>query len=180
MAQKAKGWYHKVKNYVIYDIKEIVLPSSLPDPPGYVPAPKKSWVEQWSVLSTVIRKYLDSWDSKKLQAELRRRRGESEVIEETGTSAELQDLMEEVKATARGGARAVEPYLKYLYKTRVAAYRDALKQFIAGYKEGFNEVHEGTGPSNGKNKSDGGSPTEEATHAPADERAKGSHRPPNT
>lgn len=42
---------------------------------------------------------------------------------------------------ARGGATALRPFLQNLWNTRAVAYRDAVQQFIAGYKEGFQEAN---------------------------------------
>ncbi len=40
----SKLW-HRVKTYIKYDIREIVNPTSLPNPPDYVPPRKLTWGE---------------------------------------------------------------------------------------------------------------------------------------
>lgn len=40
---------------------------------------------------------------------------------------------------AKGGAKTVVPYLQGLYTSRAGAYGEALKQFVAGYREGLKE-----------------------------------------
>ena len=42
-------------------------------------------------------------------------------------------------AAARGGAKTAVPYLQNLYTTRASAYGEALKQFVAGYREGLEQ-----------------------------------------
>lgn len=128
----------RVKLYLKYDLKEIVFPSSLPNPPGYVDPPRKTFSEKLSSFRTSIRLYLDTWDSAKLDAALRRQRGEKE--ESVRRDGEAEMLAEELKLTIKSGANTLLPYLRYVYKTRAAAYRDAVKQFIEGYQEGFQEA----------------------------------------
>ncbi len=52
-----------------------------------------------------------------------------------------------VGEAARGGASAMKPFLQNLWSTRAVAYRDAVQQFIAGYKEGFQEANKPDIPS---------------------------------
>ena len=40
----SKLW-HRIKTYVKYDFREIVNPTSLPNPPDYVPPRKLTWGE---------------------------------------------------------------------------------------------------------------------------------------
>ena len=40
-----KTW-HRVKSYIRYDLREIINPSSLPNPPDYVPPEKLTWRER--------------------------------------------------------------------------------------------------------------------------------------
>lgn len=120
------------------------MPSSLPDPPGYVPPPKLPLRQRFADFTVAVRQYIDSWDRAKVDAELRRQRGETEadVAERQREREELRLLAQEVGEAAQGGAKAMVPYLQHLYKTRAAAYRAAVKEFISGYNEGFQEAHE--------------------------------------
>lgn len=43
-----KVW-HRLKTYLRLDFREIVNPTSLPNPPEYVPPKKQSWEETWKV-----------------------------------------------------------------------------------------------------------------------------------
>ena len=82
-----------------------------------------------------------------MQAQLRKQRGEDEnsssnnPSEADETVQELKALAAELKEVSRGGAHTAWPYLQNLYKTRVRAYREAVMQFIEGYKEGFQEAN---------------------------------------
>lgn len=38
-------------------------------------------------------------------------------------------------AAAKGGSKALKPFLSTLYQTRARAYRDAVQQFVEGYKQ---------------------------------------------
>lgn len=128
----------RAKLYLKYDLKEIVLPTSIQDPPGYVAPQRKSLREKVLLLRTNFGLYLDTWNSAKLDAALRQQRGEKESgVKRDG---EAEKLAEELKLTAKSGANSLLPYLRYVYKTRAAAYRDAIKQFIEGYQEGFQEA----------------------------------------
>lgn len=43
-------------------------------------------------------------------------------------------------AAAKGGGQALKPFLASLYQTRAEAYRDAVQQFVGGYKQGFQQA----------------------------------------
>jgi hypothetical protein len=58
---KLKVVYRKVSDYICYDLKEIVLPSSLPDPPHVVKRRKLTWHERFLVLKEASRLYAASW-----------------------------------------------------------------------------------------------------------------------
>ena len=143
-----KSILHRTYRYVRYDIREILFPSSIPNPPGYVPPPGKTLRQKVNILTSAVRLYIDSWDSKKVEAQLRRERGEPDVPDNSDSpeqreedSEELKLLSAELKDTAKGGAHILWPHLQQLYKTRAKAYREAVKQFIEGYKEGFQEAN---------------------------------------
>jgi hypothetical protein len=95
--------------------------------------------------------YIDSWDSEKLQAEIKRRRGDVDSSlteeEERAAAEEIRMLTQEIKDVTRGGAHTMWPHLQHIYKTRVRAYREAVNQFIEGYKEGLAEKPEEETPS---------------------------------
>ncbi|GAB4820592.1 hypothetical protein N2152v2_007638 [Parachlorella kessleri] len=89
-----------------------------------------------------VREYIESWDSDKLRQKLRERHGVDPFEQEVqATKKELKSLMDEFGDAVRGGAPALKPFLQNLWNTRAVAYRDALQQFIVGYKEGFQEAN---------------------------------------
>jgi hypothetical protein len=157
--------------YIRHDVPEIIFPSSLPNPPGYIEPPKKTLRQHLLKINSAVRRYIDSWDSEKLKAELKRQRGgvdDSLTKEEERLAAEeIKMLAAEFKDVARGGAHTMWPHLQHLYKTRVRAYREAVNQFIEGYKEGFSEkTQEGEGGS-----SSSGNNTPAASPAAAEKKA---------
>jgi hypothetical protein len=52
---------------------------------------------------------------------------------------EGEALQQELGAAARAGALAARPYLRELYQTRAAAYRDGVREFVLGYREAFRD-----------------------------------------
>eukprot|EP00887_Chlorella_sp_A99_P002635 scaffold6.g2635.t1 len=140
---KAKALARRAADWLRHDLREIVAPSSLPDPPGYVPAPRTSLLKWLRILRHAGRAYVDTWDSRKLEAKRRELRGEAAAAETAEGSArqEFKDLAAEFAAAAKGGSAAMKPFLVNLYQTRAAAYRDAVRQFIEGYKEGFQQAN---------------------------------------
>ncbi|KAH1122662.1 hypothetical protein J1N35_005822 [Gossypium stocksii] len=57
----AKVVCKKLYDYVQYDLKEIALPSSLPDPPYIKKCHKLTWHERFLVLKEASRLYTASW-----------------------------------------------------------------------------------------------------------------------
>jgi hypothetical protein len=151
MAGKAPppGAWRRLRIYVARDLREIVAPSSLPNPPGLPPPPPP--LPLGAALrraAGVARRYVETWDREKLDAALRERGllDEEEPAGAGGVSASgaavgetLRDLAARLGAAARGGSAAVRPVLQEAVRTRAAAYRDAVREFIAGYREGFRE-----------------------------------------
>jgi hypothetical protein len=146
---KDAHFLRRAYRYIRHDVPEIIFPSSLPNPPGYVEPPKKTLKQHIAITKSAIKRYIDSWDSEKLQAELKRRRGDVDDSltkeEERMAAEEIRMLATEFKDVARGGAHTVWPHMQHIYKTRVRAYREAVNQFIEGYKEGFAENSKGAG-----------------------------------
>jgi hypothetical protein len=151
MAKQAH-FLRRAYRYIRYDVPEIIFPSSLPNPPGYIEPPKKTLRQHWIKINTAVQRYIDSWDSEKLQAELKRQRGDKDPLtkeEERAAAEEMRLLAAEIKNVTKDGAHTLWPHLQHIYKTRVRAYREAVNQFIEGYKEGLaEEPKEGGGGEN--------------------------------
>lgn len=138
-----------IKHYFQHDFKEIILPSSLPNPPGYTPPPPVTWSETVERLRKTFTMYLDTWNKEKLKEHMRKHGIEvkDDDAQDIPDTEELKALKSEIQKTMRSGPSAIGPYLKYLYKTRAVAYQQAVKEFIVGYREGFKEAQN---PSNKK------------------------------
>ena len=201
-AHRPPGLFRRVRNYFRHDLREIIAPNSIPDPPGVSRPPRLTLRQKlqaragwlgvgWAggrclppaprlltprvsvpqVTQDALRAYMESWDSEKLQAELRRR-GEAEA--EAAEAAQGESLMAEfgelqqaggerrvlarpsayfhawprnsltlctAAAAAKGGTAALKPFLANLYATRAASYRDAATHFIRGYREGIEQAN---------------------------------------
>ncbi|KAK9821259.1 hypothetical protein WJX74_004371 [Apatococcus lobatus] len=117
-----KSWRRLVR-YVQQDLREIFVPTSLPDPPEYKEPRKLSWRERFEVVQAATQDYAASWQ-----------KAEPEAPERQEPQAPIK---EELAAVARGGAKTIQPYLQQLYQTRASAYRDAVQEFVKGYREGI-------------------------------------------
>lgn len=66
-------------------------------------------------------------------------------------AAASDDARDALASASRAGAEALRPALRQLYRTRAAAYRDAVFSFVEGYREGLaggrgrSEIKEGEG-----------------------------------
>ena len=49
----------------------------------------------------------------------------------------LTDWGVSAAAVARGGVQSMKPYMQQLYSSRAMLYRDALREFLKGYREGL-------------------------------------------
>ncbi|BDA45108.1 hypothetical protein COCOBI_06-5880 [Coccomyxa sp. Obi] len=118
-----KAW-RRVRNYIKYDLREIIAPTSLPYPPGEEP-PGNEWKDFFQTLRLATRDYLDTWKSEKPEKK-------QQTVEQ-----EKSPLSEDLVGVARSGAESVKPVLQQLYRTRAAAYQEAVRSFVQGYREGF-------------------------------------------
>eukprot|EP00218_Dolichomastix_sp_CCMP3274_P012719 CAMPEP_0170150908 /NCGR_PEP_ID=MMETSP0033_2-20121228/47970_1 /TAXON_ID=195969 /ORGANISM="Dolichomastix tenuilepis, Strain CCMP3274" /LENGTH=144 /DNA_ID=CAMNT_0010387977 /DNA_START=58 /DNA_END=492 /DNA_ORIENTATION=+ len=66
------------------------------------------------------------------------RGGVGEAEEETPS----MNILDEIAATARAGKGRAAPALSEMYERRIRAYRDALREFIASYREAYKEAYE--------------------------------------
>mmetsp|Transcript_14382 Transcript_14382/g.43462 ORF Transcript_14382/g.43462 Transcript_14382/m.43462 type:complete len:230 (-) Transcript_14382:332-1021(-) len=131
-----KVW-RRVSNYLKNDLREIVAPSSLPNPPGWKDnsPPPRTWAENWTLFKQGIRAYGDTWRPKKPEKE------DDETVAE---SPEAKQLKEDFAYIARGGAEGVRPYLQRLYAARVATMQAAGREFVDGYRDGLEKAQADT------------------------------------
>jgi hypothetical protein len=65
MAKRSSGLLGRVKTYLTRDLREIIAPTSIPNPPGYQPPRKLKLNEKIRVIKSTTRMYLDTWRSPK-------------------------------------------------------------------------------------------------------------------
>jgi hypothetical protein len=119
----------RIHRYLVYDLREIILPSPLPNPPEYKPPPRETTEKLTNRIRNGFSLYLETWKRKKEDASTTK-----EWLQEN------QHVMEEVKDTSHKGAKVLSALVKSQYKVRAAAYQEAAKEFISGYKKGLKEA----------------------------------------
>ncbi|CAL5229573.1 g12929 [Coccomyxa viridis] len=121
--------FRRVQQYIKHDIKEIVAPSALPEPPG-----EEAWrltaAEIWKAVRLGTRDYLDTFRKEKKEQV-------AGGLKESGP--EEPPIIDELLGAAKGGAQSVKPLLQNLYRTRASAYQRAVRSFVEGYREGLVE-----------------------------------------
>ncbi|KAH7330894.1 hypothetical protein KP509_20G007000 [Ceratopteris richardii] len=144
---QAKYQWRRFRDYLRYDFKEIVLPSSLPDPPGTIPDPKLTWSELMHVLKLSARLYVKSFKNPDIDIEeeielmknpekAKAKKKEEEKKAEDREPSTIEDLA----MAARAGSEYIRPALHRIYMTKASAYKDAIKNFVEGYQEGLKEI----------------------------------------
>ena len=133
----ARGWAAALRR-----LREAAWPTPLPDPPGAPRAPAaRGHLAAWRRAAEA---YGQTWRRPRSgepspAAKAARAGGEGE--------GEWRKLGEELGAAAesfgRRGVRGLAPLVRQAYATRLAAYRDGLKEFVAGYREGLSTDFEG-------------------------------------
>lgn len=119
----------RIRRYLVYDLKEIILPSPLPNPPEYSPPPRESTKELINRIRNGFSLYLETWKRQKKDASTTK-----EWLQQN------QDVIEEAKDTSHKGAKILSALVKSQYKVRAAAYQEAAKEFISGYRKGLKEA----------------------------------------
>ncbi|KAL4852967.1 hypothetical protein ACK3TF_006011 [Chlorella vulgaris] len=127
-------------NWVRRDLPEIVAPASLPNPPGFVPPPRKTLADCVALFRHACRRYAETWDAEKMRAERAAREGQHSAQQAQRHEAEGPTLVEEFAAAAKGGSHALKPFLSNVYASRAVAYKNAVQQFVEGYKQGFKQA----------------------------------------
>ena len=128
--------------------RDVVAPRSLPDLPGTAPPrPRRSPLDCVRLVVAGTRDYLDSWRTQAVDDEAAGR-GSDDPGAGTASPVDspspplpspLSTPTDAAAAAARAavrGAEALRPGLQYLFRSRAAAYRDAVFSFAEGYREG--------------------------------------------
>lgn len=141
---QAKHLWRKFYNYVRYDFKEIVFPSALPDPPGTEQFRKATWADHVFVWKTATRIYLKSWKTPDIdideEYELAENPDKVKLKKKKKAERTEPSTIEDLAVAAKAGSEHIRPALQRIYMTKASAYRDALKNFVDGYKEGLTET----------------------------------------
>lgn len=162
-----QGLVRGTLTYLRRDLREIIAPTSLPDDDEFAASVngddgrhRRRHHQRRNVLSAVasgIRDYRDSWkkspEPSSVEAEQstsNRARLEGDDVDDDvdadaahrlETDAALReaasDARDALASASRAGAEALRPALRQLYRTRAAAYRDAVFSFVEGYREGL-------------------------------------------
>ncbi|KAI7844053.1 hypothetical protein COHA_002197 [Chlorella ohadii] len=134
--RQAQAVARAASNWVRHDLREILFPSSIPTPPGieeeHEQRPRRNWPK---LFVRVCRRYVETWDSAKMRAERAARDEAAGVAAEQRREEEGPTLGEEFALAAKGGTQALKPFLANLYQSRARSYRDAVQQFVQGYKQ---------------------------------------------
>lgn len=126
----SKLW-QRFKTYVKHDFREIVNPTSLPNPPDYIPPEKLEWREIFKVVQDGNRRYIDSWRaSAEDEEELRN-------LKKAASDSSLKDELSRTANAAKQKGQGLKPLLHHIYETRARSYKEAVQQFVEGYKEGY-------------------------------------------
>lgn len=129
----------RVRAYVVYDLRDIVWPRPLPDPPGVSATEgggRSLTIRQmYEMLKRGLHRYAMTWKVE------RGRKDEEKGKEEGGPRGgkEEEVLLDDAAGAARAGSKVVTALVQNSYKERLLSYREAVKEFIVGYKEGFRE-----------------------------------------
>eukprot|EP00245_Coleochaete_scutata_P006397 TRINITY_DN2082_c0_g3_i1.p1 TRINITY_DN2082_c0_g3~~TRINITY_DN2082_c0_g3_i1.p1 ORF type:complete len:166 (-),score=27.11 TRINITY_DN2082_c0_g3_i1:160-657(-) len=143
MGSKVRQAFSRVCKYIRHDLPEIAFPSSLPNPPDYVKPPGlsgRSLSEHYQLIRHAFSLYAQTWQGRTPRELLQ----EEEVKEEQGKPQE-PTMLEDIAVAAKSGIHGLRPVLQKIYVARAAAYRDALKSFVAGYQDGMAESMSGGG-----------------------------------
>eukprot|EP00241_Pyramimonas_parkeae_P011254 CAMPEP_0114227978 /NCGR_PEP_ID=MMETSP0058-20121206/2089_1 /TAXON_ID=36894 /ORGANISM="Pyramimonas parkeae, CCMP726" /LENGTH=199 /DNA_ID=CAMNT_0001338877 /DNA_START=325 /DNA_END=924 /DNA_ORIENTATION=- len=133
----AKAAWRRVVEYVRVDLREIILPSPLPDPPGYKPDKidlPLTWTQRRTVWQGVYRDYIDGW-KEQLGMRVASSRDGTNKNDTQPTMAE--ELAETSKLVYSKGFR---PVLQNWYANRATLYRDSVTTFVEAYREGLHDA----------------------------------------
>jgi len=172
----------RVSRYFREDFREIVWPSSIPDPPGYVEEQTKgqrklTWWEWREVMQETFVVYNSSmpWSKKDLLAE------EEERAKAEAAGASEETLRAELEATvqtlAKEGLQGLRPIFAQWYTARASAWRDAVHVFIQGYREGLQDSVPATPSEATASEAPSNPPPEGDSGPPNASEAKTSHTP---
>ena len=164
MTRRATNVVRRFVDYVRRDLREIVWPRPMDDPPGTRHLKDLSVQEHARAFREALRMYTDGWrwyngepDKERRERIAAERAASGEDASASGDYDDAVDVWKPdpddnttVKdelgriygAGARVGADGWRRELRRFYETRGVAYMDAMNQFVAGYKEGVAQANE--------------------------------------
>lgn len=162
MPRRVANVFRRLRHYVKHDLREIVWPRPMPDPPGTRYLTDLTLRQHLQVLRQAAREYIDGWrwyngepekERKERLAAERAARGEAarDDYEEPedeyrpdpeDTTTFRDELGRMYGAGAKVGVDGWRRQLRSFYETRGVAYMNAMKEFVAGYKEGIEKAAE--------------------------------------
>lgn len=159
LQRRASALLARLLEYARRDVREIVWPRPMDDPPWYKAqrSRKLTLEEHREIWVKALGMWRESWANVFRRQEeapstsaSEEARGRPDGNGEASTSAnEVEDrslddegrlLADEAKRAVRAGKAGFKPLVTYLYETRGRAYRDGVREFIKAYREGFKEV----------------------------------------
>lgn len=155
-----RSLWRRFSDYVRHDFRDIAWPRPMPDPPGTKYISDLPLARHLQVWREAYRKYADGWrwyngepeDVKaRREAEERAARAEEDAsaraADSDGYAPDPDDgttFKDEfgriVQVGKEVGFQGWKRQVEYFYRTRGAAYMNAMKEFVAGYKEGVREA----------------------------------------
>ena len=162
MPRRVANVFRRLRHYVKHDLREIVWPRPMPDPPGTRYLTDLTLRQHLQVLRQAAREYIDGWrwyngepekERKERLAAERAARGEAarDDYEEPedeyrpdpeDTTTFRDELGRMYGAGAKVGVDGWRRQLRSFYETRGVAYMNAMKEFVTGYKEGIEKAAE--------------------------------------
>lgn len=132
----------RIKRYFAHDFKEIVWPSPMEDPPGTVAEVRRKLTlrENLECIRDGTKDYLEGW---KVSLGMDKKKGEETDQAENRTDRSKEEWHEDAEVAAKLGAirtaEGIKPILQRLYFTRLSIYKEAVQNFVEGYREGLRE-----------------------------------------
>ena len=159
---KRSAW-RRFSDYIRHDFSEIVWPRSMPDPPGTKYITDLSFKQHVRVWRDALREYAASWrwyhgEPEEVKAkrraeeraareaeDLAARRSETDGYvshpdDDDDNTTFKDEFGRMVRVGRQVGLQGWKQQIQHFYQTRGRAYRDAMREFVAGYKEGIRDA----------------------------------------
>jgi len=159
---KASSLASRALRYLRRDIREIVWPRAMADPPRRANRRRMTAEEHKEAWGEAVELYKESWRNVFRRADAGSEEAKATTLSSTSRGEETKDddeteedeqtiargnaegrlLAEEAKKTISTARSGLKPFVTYLYETRGRAYRDGIKEFVKAYRQGLHETQE--------------------------------------